>query len=163
MGNGSVTTNYGYVYNQGGTVTDNESSGTVVLRNGTVENNYGTVYVVEPNVSVSYNANSGTVYWALTTAGTNKEQADFSNLTTFDKAHGYTFIKDGCVITAKDNYRFKSDPNGVSHPIYLLRKHIEPDPERPTYIQTVYRSGYRFTPNFVETCEMCEGSVIVVS
>lgn len=43
---------------------------------------------------------------------------------------------------------------GVAHPIYLLRKHIEPNPDTPTYIQTVYRSGYRFTPNYVETCDI---------
>ena len=44
--------------------------------------------------------------------------------------------------------------HGVAHPIYLLRKHIEPDPDSPTYIQTVHRSGYRFTPNYVETCDI---------
>lgn len=37
--------------------------------------------------------------------------------------------------------------HGVSHPIYLLRKAIEPDPENPVYIQTVRRVGYRFLPN----------------
>ena len=45
---------------------------------------------------------------------------------------------------------------GVSHPIYLLRKQIEPQPSNPSYIQTVHGFGYRFTPNFVETCDMCE-------
>lgn len=53
--------------------------------------------------------------------------------------------------------------NGVAHPIYLLRKYIEPNPETPTYIQTVHRSGYRFTPNYVETCDICHNSVIEVS
>lgn len=53
--------------------------------------------------------------------------------------------------------------NGVAHPIYLLRKYIEPNPEVPTYIQTVHRSGYRFTPNYVETCDICHNSVIEVS
>ncbi len=51
---------------------------------------------------------------------------------------------------------------GVAHPVYLLRKHIEPDPEAPIYIQTVYRSGYRFTPNYVETCDICHSSVSVL-
>ena len=53
--------------------------------------------------------------------------------------------------------------NGVAHPIYLLRKYIEPDPEEPIYIQTVHRAGYRFTPNYVETCDICHNSVIEVS
>lgn len=48
--------------------------------------------------------------------------------------------------------------SGISHPIYLLRKKIEPQPDKPLYIQTVYGFGYRFTPNFVETCDMCENN-----
>lgn len=51
---------------------------------------------------------------------------------------------------------------GVSQPIYLLRQAIEPDPENPVYIQTVYRTGYRFTANHVETCDICENSVSVL-
>lgn len=53
--------------------------------------------------------------------------------------------------------------HGVAHPIYLLRRQIEPDPETPTYIQTVHRSGYRFTPNYVETCDICHNCVSVLS
>jgi len=49
--------------------------------------------------------------------------------------------------------------HGISQPIYLLRHAIEPDPEKPIYIQTVYRTGYRFTANKVETCDTCEKSV----
>ena len=48
---------------------------------------------------------------------------------------------------------------GISQPIYLLRQAIEPDPENPRYIHTVHRVGYRFTPNFVEICDECEGIV----
>lgn len=44
---------------------------------------------------------------------------------------------------------------GVSQPIRLLRLAIEPNPKQPVYIQTVHRFGYRFTPSFVETCDMC--------
>lgn len=51
---------------------------------------------------------------------------------------------------------------GVSQPIYLLRQAIEPDPEHPIYIQTVYRTGYRFTANKVGTCDICESSVSVL-
>jgi len=49
--------------------------------------------------------------------------------------------------------------HGISQPIYLLRHAIEPNPDKPIYIQTVYRSGYRFTANEVETCDICESSV----
>lgn len=45
--------------------------------------------------------------------------------------------------------------HGVAQPIHLLRLAIEPDPENPTYIHTIRRVGYRFTPNNVETCEIC--------
>lgn len=45
--------------------------------------------------------------------------------------------------------------HGVAQPIRLLRLAIEPDPEAPIYIHTVRRVGYRFTPNNVETCELC--------
>ena len=41
----------------------------------------------------------------------------------------------------------------VAPSIHMLRKMIEPDPENPTYIETVYRVGYRFTGNSVETCD----------
>ncbi len=34
---------------------------------------------------------------------------------------------------------------GVAHPIYLLRKAIEPDPKNPIYIENVRSAGYRFT------------------
>lgn len=39
---------------------------------------------------------------------------------------------------------------GISQPIYLLRQAIEPNPEKPVYIRTVHRLGYRFTPESVE-------------
>lgn len=45
--------------------------------------------------------------------------------------------------------------HGVAQPVRLLRLAIEPDPEAPIYIHTVRRVGYRFTPNNVETCELC--------
>ena len=44
---------------------------------------------------------------------------------------------------------------GVAQPIYLLRQAIEPDPEHPIYIHTVYRKGYCFTASNVETCYKC--------
>lgn len=51
---------------------------------------------------------------------------------------------------------------GVAHPIYLLRKIIEPDPENPIYIETVRRIGYRFTANKVKTCDNCDSSASLV-
>ena len=44
---------------------------------------------------------------------------------------------------------------GISHPIRILRQAIEPDPENPIYIETVYRVGYRFTAHKSETCDKC--------
>lgn len=44
---------------------------------------------------------------------------------------------------------------GISHPIRVLRTAIEPDPENPIYIETVYRVGYRFTAHKSETCDKC--------
>ena len=41
---------------------------------------------------------------------------------------------------------------GISHPIYLLRKAIEPDPANPVYIKTMNRVGYYFAANHDETC-----------
>lgn len=40
--------------------------------------------------------------------------------------------------------------HGVGHPVRLLRLAIEPDPQNPIYIETVYRVGYRFTAKNVE-------------
>ena len=44
---------------------------------------------------------------------------------------------------------------GISHPIRVLRQAIEPDPENPIYIETVYRVGYRFTAHRSEICDKC--------
>lgn len=49
--------------------------------------------------------------------------------------------------------------NGVSGPIAILRKAIEPDPTHPVYIQTVKSMGYCFTGIHVETCDKCRDSV----
>lgn len=51
---------------------------------------------------------------------------------------------------------------GVAHPVYLLRKAIELDPENPTYIETVRGLGYRFTAKEVKTCDKCDSSVSTV-
>jgi len=44
---------------------------------------------------------------------------------------------------------------GISQPIHVLRQAIEPEPEKPIYIETVRRVGYRFTAHNSETCEKC--------
>ena len=47
----------------------------------------------------------------------------------------------------------KEYPQDIAPSIHMLRKKIEPDPANPIYIKTVYRVGYRFTGNSVETCD----------
>lgn len=48
---------------------------------------------------------------------------------------------------------------GVSGPVALLRKAIEPDIANPRYIETIPRIGYRFTAYHDETCDDCSSSV----
>ncbi len=48
---------------------------------------------------------------------------------------------------------------GVSGPVALLRKAIEPDIANPRYIETIPRIGYRFTAYRDETCDDCSSSV----
>lgn len=43
-------------------------------------------------------------------------------------------------------------PQSVGQSVYDLRQKIEPDPNHPIYIETVYRIGYRFTAYSRETC-----------
>ena len=49
--------------------------------------------------------------------------------------------------------------NGISSPIAILRKAIEPDPANPIYIKTVKTLGYYFTSYNSETCDICCDSV----
>ena len=49
--------------------------------------------------------------------------------------------------------------SGVSSPIAILRKAIEPDPVHPIYIKTVKTLGYYFTAYNSETCDICCDSV----
>lgn len=51
---------------------------------------------------------------------------------------------------------------GVSGPIALLRKSIEPDKSQPRYIKTVPGVGYCFTAYRDETCDDCRDSVGVL-
>lgn len=51
---------------------------------------------------------------------------------------------------------------GITGPIALLRKAIEPDPANPLYIQTVRRVGYRFTAYKSETCDIYSDSRAIV-
>ncbi len=44
---------------------------------------------------------------------------------------------------------------GVSQPIRLLRQAIEPAPDHPIYIKTIWRVGYRYTAHYGETCDEC--------
>ena len=49
--------------------------------------------------------------------------------------------------------------SGVSGPIAILRKAIEPDPSHPIYIKTAKTAGYYFTSHNSETCDICSDSV----
>lgn len=51
---------------------------------------------------------------------------------------------------------------GVSGPVALLRKAIEPDITNPRYIETIPRIGYRFTAYHDETCDDCSSFVGVL-
>ena len=51
---------------------------------------------------------------------------------------------------------------GISGPIAILRKAIEPDPAHPIYIKTVKTFGYCFTAYNSETCDICRDSVGLV-
>lgn len=48
---------------------------------------------------------------------------------------------------------------GVSGPVALLRRAIEPDIANPRYIETIPRIGYRFTAYHGETCDDCSSFV----
>ena len=51
---------------------------------------------------------------------------------------------------------------GVSGPIAILRKAIEPDTTHPKYIETVSRIGYRFTAYRSETCDDYSDSEVIL-
>lgn len=51
---------------------------------------------------------------------------------------------------------------GITGPMALLRKAIEPDPANPVYIETVRRVGYRFTAYKSETCDICSDTKVLV-
>ena len=67
------------------------------------------------------------------------------------------FMRNPCRILNQEQickYAWKKEyPQDVAPSIHMLRKKIEPDPSDPVYIKTVYRVGYRFTGNSVETCD----------
>ncbi len=52
--------------------------------------------------------------------------------------------------------------HGVSGPIAILRKAIEPDTAHPKYIETVSRIGYRFTAYRSETCDDYSDSEVIL-
>ncbi len=52
--------------------------------------------------------------------------------------------------------------NGISGPISILRKAIEPDPAHPVYIKTKKAVGYYFAAQKRETCDICSDSVGVL-
>lgn len=52
--------------------------------------------------------------------------------------------------------------HGIAHPIYLLRKAIEPDPANPIHIKNMKRVGYYFAAHNDKTCDNCDNSVRIV-
>jgi len=44
---------------------------------------------------------------------------------------------------------------GIYQPVRILRQAIEPAPQKPIYIETVWHTGYRFTAHNSETCDKC--------
>lgn len=67
---------------------------------------------------------------------------EFAMLYCMAKAPGQVFTREQLYAAAWDElYPYGS--NTVENTIFRLRKKLEPDPRRPTYIKTVFRVGYK--------------------
>ena len=69
-------------------------------------------------------------------------RTEFSLLTAFMENPGYTLTRDDLLERAM-GYAYEGLGRALDTHIRNLRRKIEPDPEQPTYIQTVYGVGYR--------------------
>jgi two-component system alkaline phosphatase synthesis response regulator PhoP len=67
---------------------------------------------------------------------------EFKLLETFLSNPGYTLTRDDLLEKAM-GYAYEGMGRALDTHIRNLRRKIEPDPENPTYIQTVYGVGYR--------------------
>ena len=71
-------------------------------------------------------------------------RTEFNLLETFLTNPGYTLTRDDLLEKAM-GYAYEGLGRTLDTHIRNLRRKIEPDPDNPTYIQTVYGVGYRFT------------------
>lgn len=71
-------------------------------------------------------------------------RTEFNLLEAFMTNPGYTLTRDDLLEKAV-GYAYEGMGRALDTHIRNLRRKIEPDPENPAYIQTVYGIGYRFT------------------
>ena len=71
-------------------------------------------------------------------------RTEFNLLETFLSNPGYTLTRDDLLEKAV-GYAYEGLGRALDTHIRNLRRKIEPDPDNPTYIQTVYGVGYRLT------------------
>jgi len=71
---------------------------------------------------------------------------EFKLLHILIESPGYAFTRSE-LIEQGLGYEYEGMERTLDSHIKNLRKKIEPDPKHPTYIQTVYGVGYRFSPD----------------
>jgi DNA-binding response OmpR family regulator len=71
--------------------------------------------------------------------------ADFTLLSIFARHPGRVLSRDQLVTLAQDAERVPFD-RSIDVRVARLRRKIEPDPDNPTYIRTVWGAGYLFAP-----------------
>ena len=71
-------------------------------------------------------------------------RTEFNLLQAFMENPGYTLTRDDLLEKAL-GYAYEGMSRALDTHIRNLRRKIEPDPDSPTYIQTVYGVGYRLT------------------
>jgi DNA-binding response OmpR family regulator len=71
-------------------------------------------------------------------------RTEFSLLETFMSHPGYTLTRDELLEKAL-GYAYEGMGRALDTHIRNLRRKIEPDPDHPTYIQTMYGVGYKLT------------------
>jgi two-component system, OmpR family, response regulator ResD len=83
----------------------------------------------------------------VTAAGTEAQlsQREFDLLHFLASNPGQVFSRDQLMDRVWESVLY-TDPSTVTVHVRRLRAKIEPDPERPRYIQTVWGVGYRFEP-----------------
>ena len=69
---------------------------------------------------------------------------------------GEVFSRDSLLDAVWDR-EFFGFPSTVTVHIRRLREKVEPDPERPAYIKTVWGLGYKFDPSVTDAPRVTEG------